>query len=62
MKIVTRLQNSALVRDTRGANMVEYIIMVGLVAVVAIAGFTAFGTAANTKIQGQGTSVGAIPQ
>ncbi len=34
----------SLIRDTRGANLVEYIILVGVIALVAIAGFKAFGT------------------
>jgi Flp pilus assembly pilin Flp len=40
-------------RDVRGANMVEYIILVGVVAVLAIAAFKAFGTTIQTKMNKQ---------
>jgi pilus assembly protein Flp/PilA len=53
-----RLQK--LVRDTRGANLVEYIILVGVVALIALAGYKVFGTAVETKIGEQAGSVGAI--
>jgi Flp pilus assembly pilin Flp len=33
-----------LLRDTRGANMVEYIILVGVVALFCVAGFAAFSS------------------
>jgi Flp pilus assembly pilin Flp len=39
----------ALGADTRGAGLVEYIILVGLIALLAIAGFETFGTAVNEK-------------
>lgn len=51
---------STFAKDTRGANMVEYIILVGVVALLAMAGFRAFGTSVSTEIQGQGTAVGGI--
>ena len=46
-----------LVRDQRGANMVEYIILVGMVALIAFAGFKYFGSQVQTKINQQGGSV-----
>jgi Flp pilus assembly pilin Flp len=49
-----------LVRDRRGANMVEYIIMVGMVALIAFAGFKIFGSAVSKKINDQGTAVGGV--
>ena len=49
-----------LVKDTRGANMVEYIIMVGLIAIIAMAGFRFFGTQINTKINQQGNTVNSV--
>jgi pilus assembly protein Flp/PilA len=49
-----------LVRDTRGANMVEYIILVGVVAILAMAGFKIFGSQINTKINQQGDTVGSV--
>jgi pilus assembly protein Flp/PilA len=48
------------VRDARGANMVEYIILVGVVAVLAMAAFKAFGTSVQTKIQEQGAVVNSV--
>jgi pilus assembly protein Flp/PilA len=37
-------------RDTRGANMVEYIILVGVIAILALGAFKKFGTKINDKI------------
>ena len=47
-------------KSTRGANMVEYILLVGVVALIAIAGFKLFGGKVKDKIQEQGNSVGGI--
>ncbi len=47
-------------RDVRGANMVEYILLVGVVALIAIAGFKLFGSKVKDKINEQGQSVGGI--
>lgn len=47
-------------RDTRGANMVEYIILVGVVALLAIVAFKAFNTSVSNKIQAQGKAVDAV--
>jgi pilus assembly protein Flp/PilA len=44
-------------KDTRGANMVEYIIVVGLIALAGIAGFRTFGSTVTAKVQQQGTQV-----
>jgi Flp pilus assembly pilin Flp len=49
-----------LFRDTRGANMVEYIILVGVVAILAMAGFHAFSGAVSSEITTQGNTVGGI--
>ena len=49
-----------LLKDTRGANLVEYIILVGVVALIAIAGFKIFGTNVTDKINEQADSVGSI--
>jgi Flp pilus assembly pilin Flp len=46
-----------LVRSRRGAGMTEYIILVGIVAILAIAGFRVFGTSVKDKIQKQGDQV-----
>ena len=45
------------VRSTRGANMVEYIILVGVVALLAVVGFKAFSTSVSTTVTNQGNSV-----
>jgi Flp pilus assembly pilin Flp len=55
--LINRLHASALVRDTRGANMVEYIIVVGLVALIAIVGFSTFGGDVKQKIEDQSKKV-----
>jgi len=49
-----------LVRDRRGANMVEYIILVGVVALFAIAAFKYFNTKLTDKTKAQGDQVGNI--
>jgi len=56
---VTRTKS--FLNDTRGAGMVEYIILVGVVAILAIAGFKAFGGQISGKIQQQGGTVNAVP-
>jgi Flp pilus assembly pilin Flp len=43
--------------DTRGAGLVEYILIVGLVALVALGGFRAFGAAALAKVNDQADCV-----
>jgi pilus assembly protein Flp/PilA len=48
------------IKDTRGANMVEYIILVGVVAILAIAAFKAFGGKVSQKITNQGNAVGNV--
>ena len=50
----------SLLRDTRGANLVEYIILVGVIALIAIAGFKTFGNRVNDKVNEQAGSVGGI--
>lgn len=49
-----------LLKDTRGANVVEYIILVGVVALIAIAGFKIFGTSVEAKIGQQAGAVDGI--
>ena len=49
-----------LVKDTRGANLVEYIILVGVVALIALAGYRVFGTTVQAKITTQSGQVGGI--
>ena len=54
------LANKDFLKDTRGANMVEYIILVGVVALIALAGFKIFGQKVDAKIQEQSGKVGGI--
>jgi Flp pilus assembly pilin Flp len=47
----------ALREDRRGASFVEYVIVVGLVAIISIAAFTTFGKAIVTKLKEEETAV-----
>jgi len=47
-------------RDTLGANMVEYIILVGVVALLAIVAFRFFNSSVKAKVQQQAGAVQAI--
>jgi Flp pilus assembly pilin Flp len=49
-----------LAKDTRGAGFVEYIILVGLVALFCIAAYQAFGDAVSAKVQEQAGEVSGI--
>jgi Flp pilus assembly pilin Flp len=49
-----------LARDTRGAGFVEYIILVGLVALFCIVAYQAFGDAVAQKVQDQASEVQGI--
>ncbi len=40
-------------KDQRGAAFVEYVIVVGLIAIVCIVAFNQFGTAVQTKVNQQ---------
>jgi Flp pilus assembly pilin Flp len=55
-----KLAGKNLLRDKRGANLVEYIILVGVVALIALAGFKIFGQQVNSKINSQAGQVGGI--
>jgi Flp pilus assembly pilin Flp len=46
-----------LLRDRRGAQLVEYLVLVGLVAVIAILGFRAFGRTVDAKAAAQAECV-----
>jgi pilus assembly protein Flp/PilA len=50
------LQNRA-DRDEQGASLVEYALLVALIAVVCIAAITFVGTSASTKFSGVGSSL-----
>lgn len=49
------------IRNERGASMVEYALLLALVAVIAIAGITLFGTAVADSFQSSNDSIDAIP-
>ena len=49
---------SRIVRDEEGASMVEYALLVALIAVVVIAGAIILGNAINTKFSEVGGTVG----
>ena len=55
---IRKLQELA--RDTRGAGFVEYIILVGLVALFCIAAYQAFGDAVTQKVEEQAEEVTGI--
>jgi pilus assembly protein Flp/PilA len=57
VSILKSARASALLGDTRGAGLVEYIILVGLIALAALAGFQYFGTQVNTKARNLGDRV-----
>jgi pilus assembly protein Flp/PilA len=50
-----------LARDQRGATLMEYLMLAGLVAIAAFAGFKLFGTNVQTAINGQAETVATIP-
>ena len=46
-----------IVKDTRGGEFIEYIIIAGVVALLAITAFTTFGTDVQNKITEEGGKV-----
>ena len=54
------LANKGFLKDTRGANLVEYIILVGVVALIALAGFKIFGQKVNDKVKQQSDTVNSL--
>jgi len=49
-----------LLRDQKGAGMTEYIILVGVIAMLAIVAFRFFGSSVSTKINQQAGTVSNI--
>ena len=49
-----------LLKDKRGANLVEYVILVGVIALIALAGFKFFGKTVDKKINDQASKVESI--
>jgi len=56
----TTATSKGLYRDVRGANLVEYIILVGVVALIALAGFKVFGEKVDAKVKRQSSTVSGI--
>lgn len=52
-----RRQLGTILRDARGANLVEYLIVVGFIGVVSIGGFRAFGSSVLGKAEDQAACV-----
>lgn len=57
----TNGKKRSLFRDQRGAGLVEYAMLAGLVAIAAFAAFRTFGTNVNTAVTGQAATVSSIP-
>jgi pilus assembly protein Flp/PilA len=51
---------SKLLRNRRGAGMTEYIILVGVIAILAITAFRFFGNSVRSKINQQANTVNAL--
>ncbi|HEY4014112.1 MAG TPA: hypothetical protein VGM06_12290 [Polyangiaceae bacterium] len=49
-----------MIRETRGGEFIEYIIIAGVVALLAVTAFTTFGQDVQQKIQDEGSKVSAI--
>jgi len=49
-----------LLKNTKGANLVEYIILVGVIALFALAGFKIFGKNVREKIDDQASKITTI--
>ena len=60
MRTVTKLFKRMIAEES-GANMVEYILVLGLIALVCVAGFTALGNSVNTKVEATAGRVDALP-
>ena len=45
----------------RGQGMTEYVILVALIAIVAITGFTALGGSVNEKVNAHSSTIGNLP-
>jgi len=59
--VLQHVRCSRLARDERGATLMEYLMLAGLVAIAAFAGFKLFGTNVQTAITTQADTVTTIP-
>lgn len=57
----TNGKKRSLLRDQRGASLVEYAMLAGLVAIAAFAAFRTFGTNVSGAVGTQATTVQGIP-
>jgi len=46
--------------DQRGASLIEYVLLIGVVALLAVAGFKIFGTSVKGKITQQASAVDGV--
>ncbi len=51
---------SKFIKDESGQGMVEYTLIVALIAIVAMIGFIAIGNAANAKVEYNANKIGAV--
>jgi Flp pilus assembly pilin Flp len=58
----TNGKKRSLLRDQRGASLVEYAMLAGLVAIAAFAAFSAFGTTVSGKVTNQAGTVSSLPE
>ena len=49
-----------LVRDQRGATLIEYVLLIGVVALLAVGGFRVFGGSVKAKISQQAQAVDGV--
>lgn len=49
-----------LTHDRRGASLIEYVLLIGVVALLAIAGFKVFGSSVKKKISEQAQAVDGV--
>ncbi len=57
---ITNRRTGRFFKDTRGANLVEYIILVGVIALLALAGFKTFGKNVRERVDKQASDVSGI--
>jgi pilus assembly protein Flp/PilA len=57
MKNTISTKFAQLIEDRRGAGMTEYIILIGVIALLALAAFNIFGEQVHDKIEAQGNTV-----
>ncbi len=50
-----------LIRNDKGATLMEYVMLAGLIAIAAFAGFSLFGSNISKVISGQASTVSGIP-